>query len=34
MNNNREGRSSRYDTKLDLEKKINFIRNAASNIVQ
>jgi hypothetical protein len=31
-NNNREGRSSRYDTKLDLEKKINFIRNAASNI--
>ena len=33
MGNNREGRSSRYDTKLDLEKKINFIRNAASNIV-
>jgi hypothetical protein len=34
MNNNREGRSSRYDTKIDLEKKINFIRNAASNISQ
>jgi hypothetical protein len=32
--NNREGRSSRYDTKLDLEKKINFIRNAANNISQ
>jgi hypothetical protein len=30
--NNREGRSSRYDTKLELEKKINFIRNAASNM--
>ena len=32
--NNREGRSSRYDTKLELEKKINLIRNAASNITQ
>jgi hypothetical protein len=32
--NNREGRSSRFDTKLDLETKINFIRNAASNMSQ
>ena len=30
--NNRFGRSSRYDTKLDLEKQINTIRNAASVI--
>jgi len=29
--NDRDGRSSRYDTKLDLEKKINYIRNAALN---
>lgn len=28
--NNRFGRSSRYDTKLDLEKQINMIKNAAS----
>jgi hypothetical protein len=30
--NNRFGRSSRYDTKLDLEKQINTIRTAASVI--
>lgn len=29
--NNRFGRSSRYDTKLDLEKQINIIKNAASS---
>jgi len=29
--NNRFGRSSRYDTKLDLEKQINMIKNAASS---
>jgi hypothetical protein len=29
VGNDREGRSSRYDTKIDLEKKINFIKNAA-----
>lgn len=32
--NNRFGRSSRYDTKLDLEKQINIIRSAASAIPQ
>jgi hypothetical protein len=32
IGNDREGRSSRYDTKLDLEKKINYIRNVALNI--
>jgi len=30
--NDRDGRSSRYDTKLELEKKINVIRNTALNI--
>ena len=34
VGNNRFGRSSRYDTKLDLEKQINIIRNAASAISQ
>lgn len=32
VGNNRFGRSSRYDTKLDLEKQINMIRSAATLI--
>jgi len=31
VGNNRFGRSSRYDTKLELEKQINMIKNAANS---